>query len=64
MKFAAVLNKEPSPNSNNEFIVKWTTKNIMRNSPVILMKNFCPMDEVKNLVIEFNFFRTLFLTCN
>jgi hypothetical protein len=32
----------------------------MRNIPVILMKNFSPMDEVKNLLIEFNFNRTLY----
>jgi hypothetical protein len=59
IKFAALLNNSPSPKSNKELIVKWTFKKTMRNNPVILMKNFCPMDEVKNLLIEFNFYRTL-----
>ena len=59
IQFAAILNNSPSPKSNKEFTVKWTHKNIMRNNPVILMKNFCPMGEVKNLLIEFNFYRTL-----
>ena len=61
IKLAAILNSLPSPTSNNELIDKWTIKNNMRKIPVILIKNFCPMDEVKNLLIKFNFSRTLII---
>jgi hypothetical protein len=55
IKWAAWLKIAPSPTSSIKFTVRWTSRNTIRNSPVILIINFFPMDELKISIIALAF---------
>ena len=44
------------PKIKKRLTVRWTPINITRNKPVILIRNFRPMDVVKKLLIDLLFF--------
>jgi len=61
IKFAPILKSSPvSSKTSNRFTIKWTPINNTRKSPVMLIRNFCPMDAVKNLLITVHYFCFVF----
>jgi hypothetical protein len=53
IKWAARLKRAPeSSKVRNRFKVRWMVRNEIRKSPVILMKNFRPMEALMKLLIK------------
>jgi len=53
IKWAARLNRVPeSSKVRNRFKVRWIQRNEIRKSPVMLIKNFRPMEALMKLLIK------------